>query len=45
MQAVGDWASTLNGTSLLVTAASYAERAESCGYTGLVMLHGLMEAQ
>lgn len=44
-QACGQWASTLNGEALLVTAASYVDRALSCGYTGLVMLHGLMNAE
>jgi hypothetical protein len=39
------WASTLDSSSLLVSAASFVERALSCGYTGLVMLHGLLEAR
>lgn len=41
-QACGKWASTLDADSLLKTAAEYVDRAKSCGYTGLVMLHGLM---
>ena len=45
MQAVGVWASTLNSISLLNTAAGLADRALSCGFTGLVMVHGLMEAK
>ncbi|XP_064609980.1 LOW QUALITY PROTEIN: protein CA_C1420-like [Liolophura sinensis] len=40
--ACGKWASTLDADSLLKTAAEYVDRAKSCGYTGLVMLHGLM---
>ncbi len=42
-QACGEWASSLNSTALLVTAASLVDRALSCGYTGLVMLHGMMD--
>ena len=41
-QAVGHWAATLNSTSLLDTAAKLVDRALSCGYTGLVMLHGML---
>lgn len=40
--AVGYWAATLNSTSLLDTAAKLVDRALSCGYTGLVMLHGML---
>ncbi|XP_041366426.1 uncharacterized protein LOC121381246 isoform X2 [Gigantopelta aegis] len=42
--AIGIWASTLDGQALLKTAAGLVDRALSCGYTGLVMLHGLLEA-
>jgi hypothetical protein len=36
---------TLNTLSLLtVDAARYVDKALSCGYTGLVMLHGMMNA-
>lgn len=44
MQAVGEWVRGVNGTSLLETAAGLVDRALSCGYTGLVMLHGMLEA-
>lgn len=40
----GNWAATLHPFYLLEKAAQYAQDAESCGYTGLVMLHGLLEA-
>ena len=43
-QAVGEWASTLNSTALLETAAGFVDSALSCGYTGLVMLHGFLSA-
>jgi len=42
--ACGRWAGTLNATALLVDAASLADRALSCGFTGMVMLHGLLSA-
>lgn len=40
--ACGEWAATLNGTKLTVGAAALAQDAMSCGYTGLVMLHGML---
>ncbi|GAU94048.1 hypothetical protein RvY_05892 [Ramazzottius varieornatus] len=40
--AVGTWLKTLDATSLLQTAAGYVNEALSCGYTGLVMLHGML---
>ncbi|XP_069138127.1 protein CA_C1420-like isoform X1 [Argopecten irradians] len=43
-KACGQWAETLDYTSLLVTAANYVDKALSCGYTGMVMLHGMLEA-
>ncbi|XP_070542101.1 protein CA_C1420-like [Ptychodera flava] len=43
-QACGAWASTLEEDSLLETAASLVDDALSCGYTGLVMLHGLLRS-
>ena len=43
-QACGKWARTLDRDTLVVTAASYVDRALSCGYTGLVLLHGVMSA-
>lgn len=43
-KAVGEWGKTLDGKFLLQDAAKYADEAKSCGYTGLVMLHGLLTA-
>jgi aromatic ring-opening dioxygenase LigB subunit len=40
--ACGRWAITLNGSALLVEAAALVDRALSCGFTGMVMLHGLL---
>lgn len=40
--AVGKWAASLDSISLLKTAANLVDRALSCGYTGLVMLHGML---
>ncbi|XP_045216543.2 protein CA_C1420-like isoform X2 [Mercenaria mercenaria] len=39
--AVGKWASTLD-FNFLVKAGTLVDRALSCGYTGLVMLHGML---
>ena len=44
-QAVGEWASSLESSALLETAAGYVDDALSCGYTGLVMLHGFIAAK
>jgi aromatic ring-opening dioxygenase LigB subunit len=41
-KACGRWASTLDPRPLLVEAASYVDKALSCGYTGLVTLHGIL---
>ncbi|XP_033634982.1 protein TTE1956-like [Asterias rubens] len=41
-QACSQWAATLDEEALLKTAAGYVNSALSCGYTGMVMLHGLM---
>ncbi|XP_072051388.1 protein TTE1956-like [Amphiura filiformis] len=43
-KACGLWASTLDENSLLNIAAKYVDKAKSCGYTGLVMLHGMLQA-
>ncbi|CAG5114861.1 unnamed protein product [Candidula unifasciata] len=43
-EACGKWATSLQPDYLLTTAASLVDQALSCGYTGLVTLHGLMEA-
>jgi len=40
--AVGEWGKTLAPAPLLETARSLVPKALSCGYTGLVMLHGMM---
>lgn len=42
--ALGDWAASLNETALLSTAAGLADSALSCGFTGIVLLHGLLRA-
>ncbi len=42
---MGEWASTLDEHSLLVTAAGLVDQALSCGYAGLVMLHGMLVAK
>ena len=41
-EAIGAWASTLADAPLLESARSLVADALSCGYTGLVMLHGLL---
>merc|ERR1711972_433302 len=38
--AVGAWGRTLDPAPLLVTAKALVGKALSCGYTGLVLLHG-----
>ncbi|KAL8611900.1 hypothetical protein ACOMHN_033645 [Nucella lapillus] len=43
-QACGQWVQTLDVDTLVVTAASFVDRALSCGYMGFVMLHGMMSA-
>ncbi|XP_046565316.1 LOW QUALITY PROTEIN: uncharacterized protein LOC124274030 [Haliotis rubra] len=42
--AVGEWAGSLDEHALLVTASQLVDRALSCGYTGLVMMHGVFSA-
>jgi len=42
-EACGKWAATLDPEPLLITAASLVDEALSCGYTGLVLLHGILE--
>ena len=42
--AVGAWAATLEGTWLTDTAAALADDALSCGFTGMVMIQGLIAA-
>jgi len=43
-EACGAWASTLDPAPLLKTASSLADDALSCGFTGMVMLHGALTA-
>ncbi|XP_002736211.1 protein TTE1956-like [Saccoglossus kowalevskii] len=43
-KACGRWATTLNEGDILDIAAKYVNNALSCGYTGLVMLHGLLRS-
>ncbi|XP_077988566.1 protein TTE1956-like [Glandiceps talaboti] len=43
-QACGKWASELDEGALLDVASILVDYALSCGYTGLVMLHGLLRA-
>jgi aromatic ring-opening dioxygenase LigB subunit len=42
--ACGDWARSLSTQTLTVTAASYAPKALSCGFTGLVMLDAMLRS-
>jgi len=42
--ACGKWASTLDAEPLLETAGSLLKDALSCGYTGMVMLHGMIRS-
>eukprot|EP00731_Ephydatia_muelleri_P015609 Em0009g33a len=42
--ACGLWASTLDTSALMVTAAGLVDRALSCGFTGFVLLHGMLQA-
>jgi aromatic ring-opening dioxygenase LigB subunit len=42
--AIGKWAASLDSKYLLQEAAHYAPTALSCGYTGLVALHGLLSS-
>ena len=37
-----NWAITLNSSSLLIDAAAVVDDALSCGYTGMVILHGII---
>ena len=43
-QACGQWVTSLDSNKLLVKAASIVDKALSCGFTGLVMLDGLMKS-
>lgn len=43
-KACGLWASTLDSSALLVTAAGLVDAALSCGFTGLVLLEGMFQA-
>lgn len=38
------WAASLEEGPLLEEAAALAQQARSCGYTGLVLLHGMLQA-
>ena len=40
----GHWASSLNGSLLTKQASQYVDEAKTCGFTGLVMLQGLLQA-
>lgn len=42
--ACGKWVTTQDSETLSVEAASYVDKALSCGFTGLVMLDGLLKA-
>ena len=42
--ALGAWASSLDPAPLLENATALADDAKSCGFTGAVMLHGLLNA-
>lgn len=41
-KACGEWVIELSANALLVTAAAVVDEVYSCGYTGLVMLHGML---
>jgi len=43
-KACGAWVATQDSYKLLVEAASYVNKALSCGFTGLVMLDGMLKA-
>ena len=43
-QACGEWVTTRDSDKLLVKAASYVNKAQSCGFTGMVMLDGMLKA-
>lgn len=45
VQACGKWASTLDEKYIVDEAAQYADKALSCGYTGFVMLQGLLSVR
>ena len=42
--ACGQWAATLDAAALLTKAASLVQHALSCGFTGLVMMHGMLQS-
>ena len=42
--AAAQWAGTLQESALLIQAAEYADHAKTCGFTGLVMLQGMLSA-
>jgi aromatic ring-opening dioxygenase LigB subunit len=44
-EACGKWASTLDGTYIINDAAMYVDKALSCGYTGFVMLQGMLSVR
>ena len=43
-KACGEWVTTQDSDTLLVKAASYADKAKTCGFTGMVMLNGMLKA-
>ena len=43
-KACGAWVSTQDSEKLVAEAASYVDKALSCGFTGLVMLDGMLKA-
>ena len=43
-KACGAWAASQDSGKLIVEAASYVDKALSCGFTGLVMLDGMLKA-
>ena len=42
-EACGEWAESMTDTPLLVEAAGLVDKALSCGFTGFVMLHGVLK--
>ena len=43
-QSCGRWVQNLQEAELTETAAKYVNAAKSCGYTGLVMLQGMLQS-
>ena len=42
-EAISKWGKTLNSQFLIKEATSYSTNAKSCGFTGLVLLDGILK--